>query len=167
MSTFKTKKTDFSIYKNATKIGSGVWFVNHLKSFHIEKEEDIISLFRDISLLQIYFSCNTCKDHLNEFCKKFPPKEVADEDVKDFREGKRPENLAKWLVNAHNNASQERFLASGANFKPNDVKYFFDTLGQTPCEKDCDKPLSVESIKIVEEIKKKPTLRLRVVRTLD
>lgn len=177
MNSHKTKKTDFTPYKNAVRIGSGVWFVNHLKSFKIEKEEDINSLLRDINLLRLYFSCNTCKDHLNEYCREHPPNPLAEEDIKDYRAGKRPENLARWLVNAHNNANYQRFLASGNYYRPDDVKYedvrdFFDTLGQIPCERDCDKPMTKETEKKVEETPKikdaeRGKLRLKVVSRFD
>lgn len=174
MSSLKNKKVDFTPYKNATRIGSGVWFMNHLKSFMIEKEEDITSLLRDINLLRMYFSCNTCKDHLNEYCKEHPPNPAAEEDIKDYREGKRPENLARWLVDAHNNASYQRYLTSGNYHRPDDVKYedvrdFFDTLGQIPCEKDCDKPITKEPEKEPEENPKikKGKLRLRFVSELN
>lgn len=163
----KAENPDFTLYKNAARIGSGVWFMNHLKSFHIESEADILSLYRDITLLQIYFSCNTCREHLNEYCKLHPPADALSNDLDDFKNNKRPEYLARWLVDAHNNASYQRFLSLGNNFdfkpvKYEDVRNFFDMLGQTPCEKDCDKPLPVEKVKMVEEIKPIKTGKLRV-----
>lgn len=163
----KSMKPDFTLYKSAARIGSGVWFMNHLKSFHIESQADIESLHRDITLLQVYFSCNTCKDHFNEFCLKYPPIKAMDNDLNDFKNNVRPEHLARWLVSAHNNASSQRFASSGNGFKPEDIKYedvreFFDTLGQTPCEKDCDKPLVVEPPKPMEQIKPIKTGKLRV-----
>jgi len=163
----KTAKPDFTLYKNAARIGSGVWFMNHLKSFHIESEADILSLYRDITLLQVYFSCNTCKDHLNEYCKQHPPVDAMERDLDDFKNKKEPENLARWLVDAHNNANYQRFVSSGNSFKPEDAKYedvkeFFKMLGQTPCEKDCDKPLVTEPIKPVEQVKTIKTGKLRV-----
>jgi hypothetical protein len=149
MTTSMKKGPDFSIYMQATKIGSGVWFMNHLKSFKgLTSEERIKSLKEDIDLLRVYFSCGNCREHLNNFCKLHPPELAMEDDITDFRDNIRPENLAKWLVDAHNEASKEKFKwmsqREEIKFSPDiinyeDVRYFFDNLGQMPCEKDCDK----------------------------
>ena len=166
------KKPDFSIYMQATKIGSGVWFMLHLKSFNLITRDDVISLKKDIDLLRVKFSCNTCKNHLNEFFKQDPPEIAADDDIKDIEDHIRPENLARLLVEAHNNASQNKFewmsQREELKFSPDpvryeDVKEFFDNLGQLPCEKDCDKEIfepkkEIQSTKINTKPKEDPSL---------
>lgn len=166
------KKPDFSIYMQATKIGSGVWFMLHLKSFNLIDKYDVISLKKDIDLLRIKFSCNTCKDHLNDFCKHNPPEIAADDDIKDIEDQVPPENLSRLLVDAHNNANQNKFewmsQREELKFIPDQVRYedvkeFFTKLGELPCTEDCDKELlepkkEIQSTKIGTKSKLDPAL---------
>lgn len=149
MEKLSSKKPDFTPYTGAAGIGRGVWFMNHLKAFNIIDNIDVESVFRDINLTKDKFPCDNCRQHFQNFCKDYPPREAADLDLKDLSVNKRPENLARWLVDAHNAASQHKFERYpqfyDTKFRPNDVKYehvreFFDTLGQQPCTSDCEKP---------------------------
>lgn len=150
-------KPDFSAYMKATEIGTGCWFMMHLKSFKIITQRDVENLLADIELLRLYFSCAICKEHLNQYCKENPPEEAAEKDIQDIKAKKRAENLARLIVDLHNRASEHKFHwvseRTGALLRPDDYKYedvreFFDTLGQVPCLKDCDKSeLSSKEVK--------------------
>lgn len=141
------RKPDFSRYKQASAIGTGIWFIEHLKAAKANTVEDINNIFADIFLLRAFFSCDVCKAHLNSFCKDHDPTPYRDEDILDIRRGIRPENLGQWLVDAHNNATRNKYeklsQINGVTFRPDDYKYadvrdFMDSLGQEPCQKDCD-----------------------------
>lgn len=160
------KKTDFAPYTKATEIGRGTWFMNHLKSFNIIDAHDVESCLRDLALLKNKFPCHNCRKHFAEFHDAHPPRVAAEADLKALNRGERPEHLARWLVNAHNAANLHKFESYSqfhdTKFRPDDVKYeqvrdFFDSLGQEPCTGDCDKPdalrdganSSTSSVKIV------------------
>ena len=147
-----SKKIDFSVYTKPSAIGPGVWYFQHLKSFSIEIEDDIRSLYSDIQLIRKRFSCTTCRNHFNEQCEEHDPKIEMESDIKDLKKGIQPEHLAKWLVNAHNNATKKKYerysKSTGKVFKAEIVPYeqvkeFFTPVMKkgdsiVPCEGDCD-----------------------------
>jgi hypothetical protein len=126
--------SDFSAYKRPSSIGAGVWYTMHLMSFNLETEDDIISLYNLILLLLRKFQCTTCRGHFNDFAKINNPQIAMKNDIKDFKKKIKPENLAKWLVKAHNGATKHKFNTlsekTGHTFNPmemsyEDVKNFF------------------------------------------
>jgi hypothetical protein len=161
----RRKSPDFTPYTKSAIIGPGVWFSYHLKSFNIITIEDVDSYLRDIDLLRRKFSCLNCRNHFNEFCNIYPPEREADKDKKDI-EGKirRPEHLARWTVDSHTAANEKKFewmaeTLGTETYSPDEVKYedvrsFFDSLGDTPCIKDCDKPeVSTKKVSTVTSTK--------------
>jgi hypothetical protein len=156
----QNKKPDFSRYKEASAIGTGIWFMEHLKTAKANTVEDINNIFSDILLLRAFFSCDVCKAHLNSFCVDHDPTQCRDDDIRDIQDGIRPENLGRWLVDAHNNATKNKYeklsQINGVTFRPDDVKYedvrdFMDSLGQEPCNKDCDTATSSPSTNQMSE----------------
>ena len=144
-----SKNADFSAYQRPSTIGSGTWYSAHLMSFNLETEEDIIALYNFIQLLRRKFECITCRDHFNDFAKINDPEIAMKKDVKDLKKKRTPENLAKWLVDAHNGATKHKFdtlgKKTGQTFKPTPMSYekvksFFvrEELEFTPCENCSD-----------------------------
>ncbi len=143
--------TDFSSYGNPGVIGPGVWYLEHMKCENIESEFDIQSIGRDIELIRKNFSCSSCRVHFNEYCDENDPNIAMEKDIRDLKKGKKPEHLAKWFVEAHNNATKKRYerytQTSGSRvFKApvasyEDVSNYFTPISPKgdlkPCE-DCD-----------------------------
>jgi len=143
--------TDFSTYTKPSAIGAGVWYLMHLKGENLESEQDIHSLYNDIQLLRKKFECKSCRGHFNDFAIDNDPENELKKDLKDFKKGIKPENLAKWLVSAHNGATKHKFDTMGKKigqrFDPTvvlykNVKNFFhkdDEVEEDEFCVDCDK----------------------------
>jgi hypothetical protein len=154
------KSSKFAAYDQAAVVGPGTWFTYHLKSFNLFTEARVISYLEDIDLLRLKFSCGNCRGHFNEFCEKYPPSEAAERDKADLSRKIRAENLARWTVDAHTAATENKlnWIAKelGTNaYAPDEVKYedvrdYFDSLGQEPCVKDCHKT----GVKVLPELSK-------------
>lgn len=165
-----SKSPDFTPYTQASKIGCGIWFMQHLKSFNIIDNTDVENVSRDIELIQINFPCLNCRKHFNEFCTKNPPRIAKDADLKALEEKRTPENLARWLVDAHNAATRHKYERYAqfhdTKFRPNDVRFedvrtLFKSFSQEPCTEDCDKPEAFKEVPttVVKINQKQPSFK--------
>ena len=159
---------DFTAYNNAAIIGPGVWLSLHLKASELRSSCDINSLFNDIDRIRRRFPCENCREHFNEFCQANDPEGPRRRDLTDLDRGVVPENLAKWLTDAHNSATRYKFSSGKVKgrFRPDLIPYaavrdHFNPKNIAPCQGDCEglenSPSSKPSVRPVEP---KPVVRL-------
>jgi hypothetical protein len=139
-----SQESDCSSYNSSITIGPGVWYGLHLEASEIKTKEDAISCFKSIDRIKRRFSCEVCRKHFEEECKKNSPKIAMVNDIKRLESDKQAKHLFIWLVNAHNQANINKFNTNKILGRPNKtqepvfvsvqtVRKYFDPFNITPC----------------------------------